>query len=157
MLNKVGCPVDLYFAPPEMSPQSTSNCEKFSNHMGSLNEFIQSGQTDVNSVDSPVIHQRTYDSHSFIVRTSHDGSLVARIEIDAARVRDCPELKRSVDQLEVNAGEVVMPITGEVTNSSADLYKNFDGGLGTDISNATVFVSGVCIGGDTCGFFHGRS
>lgn len=153
MLNKVGCPIDLYFQPPKINPHSTFNCEIYSNHMGSLSEFIQSGQTDVNSFESPVIHQRTYDSHSFIVRTSHDGSFVARIEVDADRVHDCPELKHSVARAEVSAGEVIMQPMGETTNSSANLHKNLVRvGLGAEVKNTTLSVSGLCSAAK-CGYF----
>lgn len=115
MINKVGCPIDLYFAPPKIDPASTHSCEIYADHMGSLDSFLQSGRTDVNSYDSPAIHQRTYNSHSFAARTSHDNSLVMRIDIEADVVRDCPELKRRVAQVSFGLDGVVVQSMGEMS------------------------------------------
>ncbi|KAL3800611.1 hypothetical protein HJC23_006073 [Cyclotella cryptica] len=99
-INKVGCPIDLYFAPPKTDPESSFNCEVYSDHMGAFETFIKSGQTNINSFDTPIIHQNTYTTHSFVARMSHDQSLVARIEIDHDTVYDCPELRRDVEAKE---------------------------------------------------------
>ena len=107
-VNKVGCPIDLYFAPPKNDPESSFNCEVYSDHMGAFDMFINSGQTNINSFDSPVIHQNTYTSYSFLARMSHDQSLVARIEIDHDSVYDCPDLRRDVMDVEVNVEERVL-------------------------------------------------
>lgn len=113
MVNKVGCPIDIYFSPAKIDPNSSFDCETHLVHMDSLESFLASDQTAVNSYGSPVVYQRTFNTHSFTVRTSHDDSLVTRIEIEADRVYDCPELKRSIAQLEVKA-------SGMLVQSQAD-------------------------------------
>jgi len=119
IINKAGCPIDLYFAPSTRDPNSTFNCELYSDHMGSVDAFLNSGHTsNLDSFESPLIHMRTYNSHSFVARTSHDQSFVARIDIEADRVHDCPDLKRSVANVEVAVSGMVMHPVAEITNSS---------------------------------------
>eukprot|EP00956_Cyclotella_meneghiniana_P022635 scaffold43083_cov23-Cyclotella_meneghiniana.AAC.1 len=87
--------------------------------MGSVDAFLNSGHTfNLDSFESPLIHMRTYNSHSFVARTSHDQSFVARIDIEADRVHDCPDLKRSVANVEVAVSGMVMHPVAEITNSS---------------------------------------
>lgn len=116
LLNKVGCPIDLYFAPPPADANSTFDCESHLVHMSSLQSFFASGLTSIDSYGGPVFHLRTYDTHSFVVRTSHDKTLVTRINIDADRVYDCPDLKRGVAQAEVKADR--MTIQPRATSSN---------------------------------------
>jgi hypothetical protein len=119
-VNKVGCPIDLYFAPLKTDPDA--NCEFYSGHMGSYDQFVKSGETNIFMFDSPVAIQRTYTSHSFVARTSHDQSLVARIEIDHDTVYDCPEPRRSAVGVDVKGeGIVVQSIPVVLSNATAVL------------------------------------
>lgn len=87
--------------------------------MGSLDAFLNSGHTSsLDSFESPLIHMRTYNSHSFVARTSHDQSLVARIDIEADRVHDCPALRRRASDAEVSASGIIMHPVAEMSNSS---------------------------------------
>ena len=130
MINKVGCPIDLYYAPAKLDLDSTVDCEAYSDHMGSLDSFISSGLTDLDLFESPVIYQRTYNSHSFVARTSHDNSLVARVEIEADIVHDCPVKKSNVAKVEVTTeGAILQQHNAKVANNSSniteDVYKSY--------------------------------
>lgn len=118
-INKVGCPIDLYFAPPKTDPESSFNCEVYSDHLGAFDTFINSGQTDINSFDSPIIHQNTYTSHSFVARMSHDQSLVARIEINHDSVYDCPDVRRVGMDAEVKVEERLLQSLPDTILSNA--------------------------------------
>jgi hypothetical protein len=118
LINKVGCDVDLYFAPPPADANSTFNCESHLIHMSSLENFLDSGLTLIDSFGGPVFHLRTYDTHSFVVRTSHDKTLVSRINIDADRVYDCPDPKRGIVQAEMKADRMTIQPRAAQTNST---------------------------------------
>ena len=108
-INKVGCPVDIYFAPEnkQMEAGEDYNCETFTKHLGDLDTFLASDPTtrDVDGPLSPLKFENTYNGHNFVVRMSHDNSLVARIELDHDVVSDCPEPKRNGDSVAVQADE----------------------------------------------------
>ncbi|KAL3811783.1 hypothetical protein ACHAXA_005174 [Cyclostephanos tholiformis] len=116
-INKVGCPIDIYFSPrtweghdegggdPKvLAKEDDMQCEIFSRHLGPLGPFLQSAAswsndpTVRNPLDdgwlSPLMFLNTYNRHSFVARMSHDKSLVARIDLDHDVVVDCPEPSR---------------------------------------------------------------
>lgn len=119
-INKVGCPVDIYFAP--QNKVEGYNCEKRTKHLGSLESFLSSDikTRDIDALSSPLKFENTYNGHSFVARMSHDNTLVARIELDHDIVTDCPEPKRSGASVEVQVDERMlegvlvdtMPING---------------------------------------------
>jgi len=93
-----GCPVDLYFAPPQPGSSSTYHCELYSNHLGSLTSFATDPNfLDLDAYNSPAKFEETYNSHVFVARMSHDQSLVARIEFKRDVVTDCPDIKKKAD------------------------------------------------------------
>ena len=125
MINKVGCPIDLYYAPPKKDAHSSVVGEVYMDHMGSLDQFSKSNITDFESFDSPAIFQKTYNTHSFVARTSHDKSLVARIEIDADIVHNCPVRKSSVVNVEVTSTGAIMRRSANVANYSSNDTRSF--------------------------------
>jgi len=137
-INKVGCPVDIYFAPEnkQMEAGEDYNCETFIKHLGDLDTFLAMDPTtrDVDGPLSPLKFENTYNGHNFVVRMSHDNSLVARIELDHDVVSDCPEPKRNGASMTVEANERLLsslPVnnnmmlevnaTNSVYNSSCNL------------------------------------
>jgi hypothetical protein len=117
-INKVGCPIDLYFSPPKSNPSSSFNCEVFADHIGAIDSFIKSGETDLDAFGTPVVHHGTFNTHSFVARMSHDQSLVARFEIDHDIVYDCPEPRRSAESIEVMGLAVQYMLSGVLSNST---------------------------------------
>ena len=104
-VNVVGCPVDVYFSPPDhdrgdvpagqVGPTlEDRSCERFAMHLGPMRPYRASdpGTRDLDDGwRSPLAFQSTYNRHSFVARMSHDGSLVGRIDLDHDEVTDCPE------------------------------------------------------------------
>ncbi|KAL3774843.1 hypothetical protein ACHAW5_000825 [Stephanodiscus triporus] len=104
-INKVGCPIDIYFSPKDMDrgdmPEGLEGpmleekyCEIFQKHLGPLEPYLASDPSTRNIDDgwrSPLTFVNTYNRHSFVARMSHDQSLVARISLDHDVVFDCPE------------------------------------------------------------------
>ena len=109
-INKVGCPIDIYFAPQNVKGESSIECEKFTNHLGPIHDFLAAEIPNLDGYTSPLKFENTYNGHSFVARMSHDQSFVARIEIDHDIVRDCPEptQPRSSSVVEVHADETIM-------------------------------------------------
>ena len=107
-INKVGCPIDIYFAP--QNKIEGYNCEQFTEHLGPLEPFMVSDikTRDVDGRNSPMKMTNTYNGHSFVARMSHDQTLVARIELESDTVRDCPELKRTSAGAEVHVDEKLL-------------------------------------------------
>ena len=108
-INKVGCPIDIYFTTQDINRgdevehnegvHSDHNCEIFTQHLGSLEPFLALDPTMRDLDDnwmSPFGLQATYNGHSFVARMSHDQSLVARIDLDHDVVTDCPGPKRFI-------------------------------------------------------------
>jgi len=95
LINKVGCPVDIYFAP--QNKIEGYDCELLSSHLGSIDSFLTSERKagDIYGHNSPLKFENTYNGHSFVARMSHDQSLVARIEFEHDTVKDCPNHERS--------------------------------------------------------------
>ena len=90
ILNAVGCPVDVYFAPPS---RDGSDCERFQAHLGDPAAFAAAADGRAHRLDdpaSPLKFPVTYNGHAFVARMAHDGTLVARLEVDRDVVRDCP-------------------------------------------------------------------
>ena len=136
-INKVGCAVDIYFeGNKQMEAGEDYNCETFTKHLGDLDTFLAMDPTtrDVDGPLSPLKFENTYNGHNFVVRMSHDQSLVARIELDHDVVSDCPEPKRNGASMTVEANERLLsslPVnnnmmlevntTNSVYNSSCNL------------------------------------
>jgi hypothetical protein len=147
-INKVGCPIDIYFSPRALegydeemeiggprtsSPGSPRQCEIFTRHLGPLGPFLQRkaywDDPTVRALDdgwlSPLIFQNTYNRHSFVARMSHDKSLVARIDLDHDEVVDCPEpRKRALDGYGEGAEEEREATVLSQAVEDALLYKN---------------------------------
>eukprot|EP00571_Detonula_confervacea_P001873 CAMPEP_0172316594 /NCGR_PEP_ID=MMETSP1058-20130122/28764_1 /TAXON_ID=83371 /ORGANISM="Detonula confervacea, Strain CCMP 353" /LENGTH=502 /DNA_ID=CAMNT_0013030935 /DNA_START=36 /DNA_END=1544 /DNA_ORIENTATION=- len=119
-INKVGCPVDIYFAP--QNKIEGYNCETFTKHLGPLDPFLSKRNIDVDAHNSPLKFENTYNGHNFVARMSHDHSLVARIELDHDIVRDCPEPKRSGAGVEVRLDEIMLPIDTMQINATESVY-----------------------------------
>lgn len=107
-INKVGCPIDIYFAPQNTQEESSIECEKFTSHLGPIDDFLAADHPDLDGHSSPLKFENTYNGHSFVARMAHDQSFVTRIEINHDIVRDCPEPRRSASSVEVHADETVM-------------------------------------------------
>jgi len=136
-INKVGCPVDIFFAPDKkMEAGEDYNCETFTKHLGDLDTFLAMDPTtrDIDGPLSPLKFENTYNGHNFVVRMSHDQSLVARIELDHDVASDCPEPKRNGASMTVQANERLLSslpvnnnmmlevnVTNSVYNSSCNL------------------------------------
>lgn len=123
-INKVGCPVDIYFAPANRV--EGYNCEVFTKHLGPLDKFLSS-DTKTRNIDghnSPLKFENTYNGHSFVARMAHDQSLVAKIELDHDIVRDCPEPKRSVAGVEVQVDERLLQGVPMLTTNATKLSSN---------------------------------
>ena len=107
-ISKVGCPIDIYFAP--QNKIEGFNCEKFSGHLGPLDSFLKSppDKRNIDNRNSPFKLQNAYNGHSFVARMSHDQSLVARIDLDHDVVKDCPEPRRTGARAEVQVDERIM-------------------------------------------------
>mmetsp|Transcript_44842 Transcript_44842/g.95443 ORF Transcript_44842/g.95443 Transcript_44842/m.95443 type:complete len:530 (-) Transcript_44842:89-1678(-) len=128
-INRVGCPVDIYFAP--QNRVEGYNCEKFTKHLGSMEPFLSSDvrTRDIDDFGSPLKFENTYNGHLFVARMSHDQSLVASIEVDHDVVRDCPEPQRSAAGIEVWETERVlqgMPVVKESANVTKSEYASND-------------------------------
>eukprot|EP00585_Thalassiosira_rotula_P003467 CAMPEP_0196143476 /NCGR_PEP_ID=MMETSP0910-20130528/13459_1 /TAXON_ID=49265 /ORGANISM="Thalassiosira rotula, Strain GSO102" /LENGTH=542 /DNA_ID=CAMNT_0041404941 /DNA_START=1 /DNA_END=1629 /DNA_ORIENTATION=- len=124
-INKVGCPVDIYFAP--QNKKEGFNCEKFTNHLGPLDSFLSSNhQTrDIEGHDSPLKFSNTYNGHSFVARMSHDQSLVARIELHHDVIKDCPEPTRTGVGVEVRVDERMLQgvlVDAMLVNATKSVY-----------------------------------
>ncbi|KAL7533882.1 hypothetical protein ACHAXR_008047 [Thalassiosira sp. AJA248-18] len=123
-INKVGCPIDIYFAP--QNKVEGYNCETFTKHLGPLDPFLLSDTTtrDIDGHNSPLKFENTYNGHSFVARMSHDQTLVARIELDHDVVKDCPEPnKRGGAGVEVRVDErllqgVPMPVNASESSNA---------------------------------------
>ena len=107
-INKVGCPIDIYFARQNMKGESSIECEKYTNHLGPIDDFLTAENPNLDAHNSPLKFENTYNHHSFVARMSHDQSFVARIEIDHDIVRDCPEPRRRSSSAEVHVDETIM-------------------------------------------------
>jgi hypothetical protein len=81
-INKVGCAIDIYFAPTNMEGEPSMECEKFTSHLGPIDDFLAAKNQNLDVHNSPLKFENTYNGHSFVARMSHDQSFVARIEID---------------------------------------------------------------------------
>lgn len=103
-LNKVGCPVDVYFA-PRSKGAGGYDCEMFEMHLGPHAPAGRARDPDLDGRTSPLKFTNTYNGHAFHVRMSHDQSLVARIELDHDVIGDCPEPGRSGASAGVRASE----------------------------------------------------
>jgi hypothetical protein len=134
-INKVGCPIDIYFAPQNAQGESSIECEKFTKHLGSLG-FLAANNPNLDVHSSPLKFENTYNGHSFVARMAHDQSFVARIEIDHDIVRDCPEPRRSASSVEVHADETVMLNTPMIVANDTKYDADSDVGY-----NATVLAS----------------
>ena len=142
-INKVGCPIDIYFAPENKVEGEDYNCEIFTKHLGSLSPFLSSDPTtrDIDGSTSPLKFENTYNGHSFVARMAHDQSLVARIDVDHDVVTDCPEPKRSGASVEVQVDERLiqsMPVSNTMSVNASDfsVYTYYDMLVGTKV-NAT--------------------
>lgn len=135
-MNKVGCPIDIYFAPTNMEGEPSMDCEKFTSHLGPIGDFLTAKNQNLDVHNSPLKFENTYNGHSFVARMSHDQSFVARIEIDHDIVRDCPEPSRRSSSIEVRADESIMMNTPMMNNVNATKYSI--GVLGED--NATILA-----------------
>lgn len=78
-VNRVGCPVDLYWAPTDGS------CERFSARLGT------SASAESSEFGSSVHRETSYISHRFAVRLSENNALVSHFTIERTVVHDCPE------------------------------------------------------------------
>lgn len=91
-LNTVGCPVEVFFAPPNRGAAGY-DCERFQAHLGTLAAYAAPDAGRARHLDdpaSPLKFPNTYNGHTFVARMAHDGALVARISVDGDIVRDCP-------------------------------------------------------------------
>lgn len=116
-VNKVGCPVDLYFS-PQRKDSSSFNCEKFTGRLGSIEAFDSTPKKSLDASGSPIIFQNTYNSHTYVARMAHDQSFVAKIELMHDIVQDCPEPKRSAISVEVQMGEMLLAAIPSTTVSN---------------------------------------
>ena len=128
-INKVGCPVDIYFAP--QNKIEGYNCERFTKHLGPMDSFLSSEKLtrNIDGHNSPFKFENTYNGHSFVARMSHDHSLVARIEVDHDIIKDCPEPKRSAAGVEVRVDERMlqgMPVDIMSMNATKSVYASND-------------------------------
>lgn len=107
-VNRVGCPVDMYFAPA--NKVEGYDCEIYTGHLGPLEPFLAKSPLtrNIDGFNSPISFEDTYNKHGFVARMSHDQSLVARIELDHDVVRDCPEPKRAGVGVEVMAEDRII-------------------------------------------------
>lgn len=123
-INKVGCPIDIYFSPLHRDGGDKDyDCEIFGHHLGPLDTFLSQDPNtrDVDGHNSPLKFENTYNGHYFSARMSHDNSLVARIELNHDIVTDCPERKRSSASVDVRVDDRVLsgvPV-GSMTNATA--------------------------------------
>lgn len=118
-INKVGCPVDIYFAPQNRI--EGYNCETFTKHLGPLDPLIT---PPLDARNSPLKFENTYNGHNFVARMSHDQSLVARIVIDHDVVMDCPEPKRSGAGVEVRLDEILLSRDTMEINATESVYSS---------------------------------
>ncbi len=121
-----GCPVDLYFAPPQLESSSTYHCELYSTHLGSHTSFAADPNfPDLDAYNSPIKFEETYNSHVFVARMSHDQSLVARIEFKRDVVTDCPDINRKADIIGRDLKVEECILLDILTNSTTDaLFAN---------------------------------
>jgi len=134
-INKVGCPIDIYFAPTNMEGDPSMDCERFTSHLGPIDDFLTAKNQNLDVHNSPLKFENTYNGHSFVARMSHDQSFVARIEIDHDIVRDCPEPSRRSSSVEVRADESIMMNTPMMNNANATKYS-----IGVLGDNATILA-----------------
>mmetsp|Transcript_38181 Transcript_38181/g.65214 ORF Transcript_38181/g.65214 Transcript_38181/m.65214 type:complete len:292 (+) Transcript_38181:1-876(+) len=124
-INKVGCPIDIYFAP--QNKIEGYNCEKFTKHLGPLDTFLASDPTtrDIDGHNSPLKFENTYNGHNFVARMTHDGTFVAKIEVDHDVVKDCPEpTRRGAVGVEVPVDERMLsgvPLHAMAVNATANV------------------------------------
>ncbi|KAL7532014.1 hypothetical protein ACHAWF_003986, partial [Thalassiosira exigua] len=124
-INRVGCPVDLYFAP--QNKVEGYDCEVFTSHLGTPDAYLARDPTtrNLDGFNSPLKFENTYNGHSFVARTSHNGSLVARIELERDVVRDCPDPKRGAVGVVAPGGEVAMgavPVESAVVANASNVW-----------------------------------
>jgi len=148
-INKVGCPVDIYFAP--QNKNEGFNCEKFTQHLGPLDSSLSSDQQsrNVDGHDSPLKFTNTYNGHSFVARMSHDQSLVARIELDHDVIKDCPEPTRSGVGVEVRVDERMMQgvlVDAMLVNATKSVY----------VSNSDMLVSAAQVNDTASSIYRGK-
>jgi len=128
LINKVGCPVDVYWSP--QNKVEGFSCEVFSNHLGPLESYLTRDTRDLDASYSPLKFENSYNGHSFTARMAHDQSLVARIDLSHDTVRDCPELKRT-------SARVKLPVDVSLVMNATEPVKVYNEWSVVGMSNAT--------------------
>jgi len=151
--NKVGCPVDLYWAGSSNSvlPQGAdvpqedvvygAKCrEEFKMHLG-VNPYVQ----NLDEWSSQIKYESTLLNHRFVARLRHDPSIVVDdITIEPGIIMDCPSRKTKLGVGSSGIGGTVsvsieVPDTANATHIMISATKSF--ALGTNSSITTHAVS----------------
>eukprot|EP00565_Helicotheca_tamesis_P007361 CAMPEP_0185723464 /NCGR_PEP_ID=MMETSP1171-20130828/302_1 /TAXON_ID=374046 /ORGANISM="Helicotheca tamensis, Strain CCMP826" /LENGTH=462 /DNA_ID=CAMNT_0028391169 /DNA_START=190 /DNA_END=1578 /DNA_ORIENTATION=+ len=137
-VNRVGCPLDIYFAGSSSTSEKTSQCmeresnftssesmvdpsmacsERFKMHLG----VNPSPQNYLDDWDSPIKFEGSYLTHRFVARMRHDPRIVVdEIVMEPHVIRDCP-VKRREESKMVQKEKVVQEVEVGVEEKPASM------------------------------------